>query len=66
MTNKKFITELVEALGGDHFLLCDLIDQDTLFEMQDKIAQLIVVSANEGLALAKQMVVLLPNSFQTS
>ena len=66
MTNKLFITEFLEILGGDNFLLCDLIDQDELFAMQDGIAELIVKSANDGLPLATQMVALLPNSFQTS
>jgi|TARA_R110000764_G_scaffold33547_1_gene75201 hypothetical protein len=66
MTNKLFITKLTEALGGDNFFLCDLIDQDDLFEMQDKIATLIANGANAGISSAKTMVALLPNSFQTS
>jgi hypothetical protein len=66
MTNKLFITKLTEALGGDNFFLCDLIDQDDLFEMQDKLANLIVTAANAGIPSAKIMVELLPNSFQTS
>jgi|TARA_B110000967_G_C18797623_1_gene516665 hypothetical protein len=66
MTNQKFITEFVEILGGDNFFLCDLIDQDDLFAMQDGIALLIANSANKGVPIAKTMVSLLPNSFQTS
>ena len=66
MTNKLFITKLTEYLGGDKFFLCDLIDQDDLFEMQDKIATLIATAANAGIPSAKTMVALLPNSFQTS
>ena len=31
MTNKLFITELLEILGGDNFFLRDLIDQEDLF-----------------------------------
>jgi|TARA_B110000285_G_scaffold228098_1_gene290507 hypothetical protein len=66
MTNQKFITEFVEILGGDNFFLCDLIDQDDLFAMQDGIALLIANYANKGVPIAKTMVSLLPNSFQTS
>ena len=66
MTNKMFITELLEILGGDNFFLRDLIDQEELFTMQDSIALLIANSANKGVPIAKNMVDLLPNSFQTS
>ena len=64
--NVEFITKFVEILGGDNFLLCDRIDQDDLFEMQDGIANLIADNANEGLGLAKHIASLCPTTFQTS
>ena len=64
--NVEFITRFVEILGGDNFLLCDQINQDDLFEMQDAIAHLIADNANEGLGLAKHIASLCPTSFQTS
>jgi hypothetical protein len=63
--NVEFITRFVEILGGDNFLLCDRIDQDDLFEMQDGIANLIADNANEGLGLAKHIVSLCPTTFKT-
>ena len=63
--NVQFIDELCELMGGDRFFLCDQYDQDDLFEMQDKIAKLIVNNANEGLGLAKFMVGKFPSTFQT-
>jgi hypothetical protein len=64
--NVEFITRFVEILGGDNFLLCDQINQEDLFEMQDAIAHLIADNANEGLGLAKHIASLCPTSFQTS
>ena len=63
--NVQFIDELCELMGGDRFFLCDQYDQDDLFEMQDKIAKLIVNNANEGLGLAKFMVGKFPSTFKT-
>ncbi len=63
--NVEFIDELCELMGGDRFFLCDQYDQDDLFEMQDKIAKLIVNNANDGLGLAKYMVGKFPSTFKT-
>jgi len=63
--NVEFITRFVEILGGDDFLLCDMIGQDELFEMQDGIANLIADNANQGLGLAKHIASLCPTSFKT-
>ena len=63
--NVEFITRFVEILGGDDFLLCDMIGQDELFEMQDGIANLIADNANEGLGLAKHIASLCPTTFIT-
>jgi len=63
--NVEFITEFIELLGGDEFFLCDRIDQDDLFEMQDRISQLICNSANDDLGLAKFIIDLCPNTFKT-
>ena len=61
--NVEFIEEFIEILGGDNFFLCDLIDQDDLFTMQDKLAQLIANHANNGTSVARHLVPLLPNTF---
>ena len=63
--NVQFIDELCELMGGDRFFLCDQYCQDDLFEMQDKIANLIAENANAGLGLAKYMVDKFPNTFKT-
>jgi hypothetical protein len=63
--NVLFIDELCELMGGDRFFLCDQYCQDDLFEMQDKIANLIANNANEGLGLAKFMVGKFPSTFKT-
>jgi len=63
--NVEFITRFVEILGGDNFLLCDRIDQDVLFKMQDGIANLIADNANEGLGLARHIASLCPTTFKT-
>jgi len=65
MTNTKFITEFTELLGADDFFLCDRIDQDQLFAMQDGIANLIANASNDGNIMATKMVQLLPNVFKT-
>ena len=65
MTNTKFITEFTELLGADDFFLCDRIDQDQLFAMQDGLANLIANASNEGNVVATKMVKLLPNVFKT-
>ena len=65
MNNTKFITEFTELLGGDNFFLCDRIDQDQLFTMQDGIANLIANASNEGNVVATKMVKLLPHVFKT-
>jgi hypothetical protein len=41
--NVLFIEEFIEILGGDNFFLCDLIDQEELFTMQDELLR-----ANSG------------------
>ena len=64
MTQTEFITRLTKILGDD-FFLCDMIDQDDLFDKQDKLSQLIVDGANEGLSIARTMVKYLPKSFKT-
>jgi|TARA_B110000037_G_scaffold220428_1_gene288339 hypothetical protein len=63
--NVEFIDQLCELMGGDRFFLCDQYDQDDLFEMQDKIANLIAENANNGLGLAKYMVNKFPSTFKT-
>ena len=65
MNNTKFITEFTELLGADDFFLCDRIDQDQLFAMQDGIANLIANASNDGNIMATKMVKLLPNVFKT-
>jgi len=61
--NVLFIEEFIEILGGDNFFLCDLIDQDELFTMQDKLGKLIADHANEGTSVARHLVPLLPKTF---
>jgi hypothetical protein len=61
--NVLFIEEFIEILGGDNFFLCDLINQDELFTMQDKLAKLIADHANNGTSVARHLVPLLPNTF---
>ena len=63
--NVQFIDELCELMEGDKFFLCDQYCQDDLFEMQDKIANLIADNANDGLGLAKYMVGKFPSTFKT-
>ena len=61
--NVEFIEEFIEILGGDNFFLCDRIDQDELFEMQDKLANLIARGANLNLGLATYMAKKFPETF---
>lgn len=61
--NVLFIEEFIEILGGDDFFLCDRIDQDKLFTMQDGLASLICSHANAGTSVARHLVPLLPNTF---
>ena len=61
--NVEFIEEFIEILGGDNFFLCDLIDQDDLFTMQDRLAKLICDHANGGTGVARHLIPLLPNTF---
>jgi len=61
--NVLFIEEFIEILGGDNFFLCDRIDQEQLFTMQDKLGQLIADHANDGTSVARHLVPLLPNTF---
>jgi len=63
-SNVKFITELTELLGGDNFFLCDRINQEELFAMQDSIAKLVATAANEDNEIAVKMVELLPMVFK--
>ena len=62
--NVEFIDQLCELMG-EGFFLRDQYCQDDLFEMQDKIANLIVENANNGLGLAKYMVNKFPSTFKT-
>ena len=62
--NVEFIEEFIEILGGDNFFLCDLIDQEELFTMQDELASLICSHANAGTSVARHLVPLLPNTFK--
>tara|TARA_R110000751_G_scaffold233267_1_gene334122 strand:+ start:306 stop:503 length:198 start_codon:yes stop_codon:yes gene_type:complete len=64
MTNSKFTQEIAEILG-DKFFLCDMIHQDELFEMQDKLSKLICQAANQNLLIAKSMVKKLSKTFKT-
>ena len=61
--NVLFIEEFIEILGGDNFFLCDLINQDDLFTMQDKLGKLIADHANNGTSVARHLVPLLPRTF---
>ena len=65
MTNSKF-TQAIAKILGDKFFLCDMIHQDELFEMQDKLAKLICEGANQDLPIAKSMVKQLPKTFKKS
>tara|TARA_R110000796_G_scaffold68455_2_gene156842 strand:+ start:910 stop:1107 length:198 start_codon:yes stop_codon:yes gene_type:complete len=65
MTNTKFAQKLAETLG-DNFFLCDMFGQEELFELQDKVAKLLVKATNEGCGIAKSMVKKLPQTFTTS
>ena len=65
MTNSKF-TQAIAKILGDEFFLCDMIHQDELFEMQDKLAKLICEGANQNLPIAKSMVKKLSKTFKTS
>ena len=62
--NVLFIEEFIEILGGDNFFLCDLIDQEQLFTMQDQLGQLIANHANDGTSVARHLVPLLPRTFK--
>lgn len=64
MTNKQFVEKVAEILG-DQFFLCDMIWQEELFEMQDKLGNLICDASNGGNQLAKYMVNKLPETFTT-
>jgi len=63
--NKTFITKMAKILG-DNFFLCDMIHQDELFEMQDKLAKLICEYANKDLPNAKYFVKECPQTFKVS
>lgn len=65
ITNSKF-TEAIAEILGDNFFLCDIIDQQELFDMQKKLAELICNAANQNLPIAKSMVKKLKKTFQTS
>ena len=65
MTNSKFTQSIAEILG-DQFFLSDMIHQDELFEMQDKLAKLICEGANQNLPIAKSMVKQLSQTFKIS
>lgn len=65
MTNSKF-TQAIAKILGDEFFLCDMIHQDELFEMQDRLAELICEGANQDLPIAKSMVKQLPKTFKKS
>lgn len=60
--NVEFIDELCDILG-DNFFLCDTLDQDELFEMQDKLSNLIARGANLNLGLATYMAKKFPETF---
>ena len=60
--NVEFIDELCNILG-DNFFLCDTLDQDELFEMQEKLANLIARGANLNLGLATYMAKKFPETF---
>lgn len=60
--NVEFIDELCDILG-DNFFLCDRLDQDELFEMQNKLSNLITRGANLNLGLATYMAKKFPETF---
>jgi len=63
-----FMDEFAEILG-ENFLCVDLIDQDDLFKMQDKLAILICATANNQSSytrrLARKFIELNPVTFKT-
>ena len=63
-----FCEEIAEILG-EHFLVRDLIDQDDLFDMQDKLSKLICAAANSYSSyvrkLAKPFIDKNPTCFKT-
>ena len=50
---------------GDNFFLCDLLDQDELFQCQGQLANVICTYANNGNKMAKHFSNQLPNTFYT-
>lgn len=68
MKNKThiFLTELAEALNNDNFFLSDSYCQEQLFEMQDKIANLVCKHANNGSTAAQKFSQQFPRTFKTS
>jgi hypothetical protein len=47
-----FVIEVLNTLGQG-FLLEDMVDQEELFDMQDKLAEIIVKYANRGNDVAR-------------
>lgn len=65
MNNAKLLHEIFNTLGNDKFLLCDRINQEDLFEIQDKLAQLIVKAANADNLTAVMLTKQMPASFNS-
>ena len=65
LTQKQFIKELANILG-DKFFLSDMIWQEDLFEMQDKLAKLICKASNDGVSSARTIAKQCPKTFQVS
>ena len=65
LTQKQFIKELANILG-DKFFLCDMIWQEDLHEMQDKLAKLICEASNNNISSARTIAKECPKTFTVS
>lgn len=55
MTLNKFANELAQLHNKHGLLYCDMIDQDTLFEIQSTIANLLILGYESGKISKKTM-----------
>ena len=52
MTSVQFIAKLANLL--EPVMECDMLDQESLFEMQEGVCDLIADGANQNIAIAKE------------
>lgn len=64
-TNTKLVKAIANTLG-DNFFLCDMLDQEQLFELQGKLSTMICKYANNNNSLALAITKQLPKTFYTS